>query len=60
MQPANAGSLENLSQDPAQEYFADGMTDELIAELAHESGLRVISRTSNANARCKSQGKCRN
>ena len=38
--------LENLSRDPGQEYFADGMTDELITELAHDSGLRVISRTS--------------
>lgn len=38
--------LENLSHDPNQEYFADGMTDELITELAHDSGLRVISRTS--------------
>ncbi len=38
--------LENLSGDPAQEYFADGMTDELITMLARNSGLRVISRTS--------------
>jgi TolB-like protein len=38
--------LENLSADPAQEYFADGMTDELITMLARNSGLRVISRTS--------------
>ena len=38
--------LENLSGDPAQEYFADGMTDELITDLAKISGLRVISRTS--------------
>ena len=38
--------LENLSHDPAQEYFADGMTDELITELGQISGLRVISRTS--------------
>ena len=37
--------LENLSGDPAQEYFADGMTDELITDLAKISGLRVISRT---------------
>ena len=38
--------LENLSGDPAQEYFADGMTDELITELAQVGSLRVISRTS--------------
>ena len=38
--------LENLSGDPNQEYFADGMTDELITELAQVENLRVISRTS--------------
>jgi TolB-like protein len=38
--------LENLSNDPEQDYFADGMTDELITELAKISHLRVISRTS--------------
>jgi TolB-like protein/DNA-binding winged helix-turn-helix (wHTH) protein len=38
--------LENLSGDPSQEYFADGMTDELITMLAKNSGLRIISRTS--------------
>jgi len=38
--------LENLSGDPAQEYFADGMTDELITMLAKNTGLRVVSRTS--------------
>ena len=38
--------LENLSGDPSQEYFADGMTEALITELAQFSPLRVISRTS--------------
>jgi TolB-like protein/tRNA A-37 threonylcarbamoyl transferase component Bud32/Tfp pilus assembly protein PilF len=38
--------LANLSADPAQEYFADGMTEELTTELAQISGLRVVSRTS--------------
>jgi len=38
--------LENLSSDPAKAYIADGMTDELITELARTKGLRVISRTS--------------
>jgi TolB-like protein/DNA-binding winged helix-turn-helix (wHTH) protein/Tfp pilus assembly protein PilF len=38
--------LENLSADKDQAYFADGMTDELIANLAKIRSLRVISRTS--------------
>src|ERR1700751_344182 len=38
--------LENLSADAEQEYFADGMTDELITRLGQISTLRVISRTS--------------
>jgi TolB-like protein/DNA-binding winged helix-turn-helix (wHTH) protein len=38
--------LANLSGDPAQEYFADGMTDELTTDLAKISALRVTSRTS--------------
>jgi TolB-like protein/Tfp pilus assembly protein PilF/tRNA A-37 threonylcarbamoyl transferase component Bud32 len=38
--------LANLSGDPGQEYFADGMTDELINELARLSSLKVIARGS--------------
>jgi TolB-like protein/DNA-binding winged helix-turn-helix (wHTH) protein len=38
--------LDNFSGDPSQEYFVDGMTDELITDLAKVSSLRVISRTS--------------
>jgi TolB-like protein/DNA-binding winged helix-turn-helix (wHTH) protein/Tfp pilus assembly protein PilF len=38
--------LRNLSNDPEQEYFSDGMTDELITDLAKSGGLRVISHTS--------------
>jgi TolB-like protein/DNA-binding winged helix-turn-helix (wHTH) protein len=38
--------LGNLSGDAAQEYFADGMTEELITELSRISALKVISRTS--------------
>jgi TolB-like protein/DNA-binding winged helix-turn-helix (wHTH) protein len=37
--------LDNLSGDPSQEYFADGMTDELITEIARIPNLRVVSRT---------------
>jgi TolB-like protein/predicted Ser/Thr protein kinase len=51
---ANAGSIQslavlplaNLSGDPQQEYFADGMTEELITNLGKVRALRVISRTS--------------
>ena len=38
--------MDNLSHDPAEDYFADGMTDELITELGQIATLRVISRTS--------------
>ncbi len=38
--------LDNLSGDASQDYFADGMTDELITDMAQISALRVISRTS--------------
>jgi len=38
--------LENLSRDPEQDYFADGMTEALITSLSKIGALRVISRTS--------------
>jgi TolB-like protein len=38
--------LQNLSGDPAQQYFADGMTEALITDLAKIPGVKVISRTS--------------
>jgi TolB-like protein/DNA-binding winged helix-turn-helix (wHTH) protein len=38
--------LQNLSNDESQEYFADGMTDELITDLAQIRELKVVSKTS--------------
>lgn len=38
--------LQNLSNDSNQEYFADGMTDELITDLAQVRELKVVSKTS--------------
>jgi serine/threonine protein kinase/tetratricopeptide (TPR) repeat protein len=38
--------LENLSHDPEQDYFTDGMTEAIITDLANISSLKVISRTS--------------
>ncbi len=43
--------LENMSGDPEQEYFADGMTDTLITELSKIGALKVISRTSTMRYR---------
>jgi TolB-like protein/DNA-binding winged helix-turn-helix (wHTH) protein/tetratricopeptide (TPR) repeat protein len=39
--------LQNLSGDPSQEYFSDGMTDALITDLAQIGSIKVISRTSS-------------
>jgi TolB-like protein/Tfp pilus assembly protein PilF len=39
--------LQNLSGDPSQDYFADGMTDALITDLAQSKSLQVISSTSS-------------
>lgn len=36
----------NLSNDPEQEYFSDGITDQIITNLSHLSGVKVIARTS--------------
>ena len=38
--------MENLSGDPTQDYFADGVTEALIGHLARIRALRVVSRTS--------------
>jgi eukaryotic-like serine/threonine-protein kinase len=43
--------LENLTGDPGQQYFTDGMTDALITNLAQVGSLRVISRTSTMHYR---------
>jgi TolB-like protein len=43
--------LQNYSGDPGQDSFADGMTEALIAELAHLKGLKVTSRTSSMRYR---------
>lgn len=47
--------LENTSHDPANDYFADGLTDELIRNLSIIDGLAVRSRTSSFGLRGKPQ-----
>ena len=39
--------LDNLSEDPSQDYFADGMTEDLITDLSKNPGLFVIARNSS-------------
>ena len=66
-QPAQVGDLRigslavmplaNVSNDPEQEYFSDGMTEALISDLARVGGLRVISRTSVMTYKSKSDRK---
>jgi adenylate cyclase len=46
----------NISQDPNDAYFADGLTEELITVLSHMKGLRVIARTSVMPYRATTKG----
>jgi TolB-like protein/DNA-binding winged helix-turn-helix (wHTH) protein len=48
--------LQNLSEDPSQEYFVDGMTDALFTDRAQVSSLKVISRTSTMRYRRTDKG----
>ncbi len=45
----------NMSADPEQEYFSDGLSEELINQLAHIEGLRVTARTSAFSFKGKAQ-----
>ena len=48
--------LQNLSGDPSQDFFADGLTDALITNLAQSSSLRVISSTSSMRYKDQHKG----
>ena len=48
--------LSNISPDPKDEYFADGISDELISTIAKVQGLRVIARTSSAKYKASGKG----
>ncbi|MCI4345996.1 MAG: AAA family ATPase, partial [Thermoplasmata archaeon] len=48
--------LVNMSPDPQDEYFADGLTDEIITELSRLPGLRVIARTSVMRFKSRAKG----
>ena len=48
----------NISNDPEQEYFSDGMTEELIGALAKLEGIKVISRTSAFHFKGKDTDLC--
>jgi TolB-like protein len=43
----------NMSNDPGQEYFSDGLTDDILNSIAHLKGLKVCSRTSSFKFRGK-------
>jgi adenylate cyclase len=46
----------NISANPSDEFFSDGMTEELIEKLAHAHGLRVIARTTSMRYKSTSEG----
>jgi adenylate cyclase len=50
--------FENLSRDPENEFFTDGVQDEILSDLAKVADLRVISRTSVSNTRRERSATC--